>query len=163
MRSLCSKAECPFHSNKHRRFQALHRQDVLSVKKERCALGIGHKKCLAGRVAWWFRMAGVGNRGNVRVALDRTLTFRVAGVGNPGGCVCQEDGGRALRVAGVGLRMHGGCSGCAGRWIRVASVGSGGTLRSVRFALQAWGMVRRGTSVGSVLRGRHGEMSRQVR
>ena len=47
-------------------------------------------------------MAGVGNRGNVCVALDGTLAFRVAGVGNLGGRVRQEDGGHALRVAGSG-------------------------------------------------------------
>ena len=71
---------------------------------------------------WTFRVAGVGNRGNVCAALDRGLAFRVAGVGNRGGCVYQEDGGRVLRVAGVGLRMHVGALEGAGGWIRVAGV-----------------------------------------
>ena len=41
------------------------------MSPRRCAVRIGDEKCLSTRVAWRFRVAGVGNRGHVGVALDR--------------------------------------------------------------------------------------------
>ena len=81
----------------------------------------------------------------------------------------REGTGRWIRVAGVGKRAFGRCCACVSRgrcgarwppevsrrWIRVAGVGK--RARSVRFAWQAWGMVRAVASLGIVLRGRRRE------
>ena len=72
-------------------------------------------------------------------------------------------------MAGVGQRAFGRWRACVSRgrcgerwppevsrtWIRVAGMGK--RARSVRFAWQAWGMVRPVASLGIVLRGRRRE------
>ena len=102
------------------------------------------------------------------------------------GRVACAHGGRAFRLAGVGLRMHVRAREGTGGWIRVAGVGKrafgrwcvcvsrgrcgerwppevirvagvGKCARRVRFAWQAWGMVRPVASLGIVLRGRRRE------
>ena len=81
----------------------------------------------------------------------------------------REGTGVWIRVAGVGKRAFGRWRACVSRgrcgerwppevsrtWIRVAGVGK--RARGVRFAWQAWGMVRPVASLGIVLRGRRRE------
>ena len=114
------------------------------VVRRRVRLGVATLELSVSRACRHVRVyvAGVGNRGSVRTALERGMAFRVAGVGNGGGCVREEEGGRTCRVVGVGLRMHVGVWEDAGRWIRVAGVvnrvfGRYGT----HLAWQVWGMV----------------------
>ena len=118
-------------------------------------------KALAGGSAWqvW---------GNVHLDVG-ARAFRVAGVGLRMHRRARDGSGRWIRVAGVGKRAFGRCCACVSRgrcgarwppevsrtWIRVAGVGK--RARSVRFAWQAWGMVRSMASLGIVLRGRRRE------
>ena len=95
--------------------------------------------------------------------------FRVAGVGLRMHVRAREGTGGWIRVAGVGKRAFGPWCACvsrgrcgarwppevSGTWICVAGVGK--RARSVRFAWQAWGMVRPVASLGIVLRGRRRE------
>ena len=101
---------------------------------------------------WAFRVAGVGNRGSVREALEGGMAFRRRG---EWWMMREEDGGRACRVAGVGLRMHVGVWEDAGRWIRLAGVG----VRACRVA--GVGMVAIGGAARVLSRGRRGDSCTQ--
>ena len=98
------------------------------VSSRRCAVGIGDAQYLARRVVWPFRVAGIGNRGHVGVALARGLMFRVG----RGGRACYDMGIVDVHFAWQALD-----SGCMSPLRKALHGGS---------AWQVWGIVRSDTA-----------------
>ena len=132
----------------------------------RCAAGMS-RACrgrLGGAVPWGLGSGRVARTHDV-TRCDLRFAWQLWDFGCIDALGKALDGGSAWQVWGnvyldVAARVFGRCGAkwppeVSRRWIRVAGVGK--RARSVRFAWQAWGMVRPAASLGIVLRGRRRE------